>query len=114
MSFDWKNYILLSEELAKRPEESCLRSSISRAYYGVFCIARNQKGYQRYTEPNIHSKIINEYKNDRILQKVGWDLDQLRKARNSADYDGDRKIEKSMAERMVGLAKQLLRSLESL
>lgn len=111
MSFDWESYLLLSEELAKRPEESCLRSSLSRAYYGVFCIARNKKGYKMYKGSNIHSKVINEYKQDKTLKEIGWNLDELRKARNSADYDGDRKIDKHRAGRMLILAKQVLNNL---
>lgn len=45
MSFDWEDYIRLSEELIKKTgalEEANFRSSISRGYYGVFCIARNK------------------------------------------------------------------------
>lgn len=67
MSFDWKSYIHLAEELVKRQEESCLRSSISRAYYGVFRIARNKKGYEMYKKSDIHSKVINAYKEDENL-----------------------------------------------
>ncbi|MFH1097610.1 MAG: HEPN domain-containing protein [Candidatus Desantisbacteria bacterium] len=114
MSFDWKSYLLLSEELIKRSEEACLRSSISRAYYGVFCIARNKKGYKLHKGSNIHSKIIDEYKEDKTLQKVGWNLDELRRARNCADYDDSREIKKSMAESMLLLAKQVLKDLESI
>ena len=67
-----------------------------------------------YKGSDIHSRIINEYKKDEILQKVGWNLDELRKARNSADYDDNKEIKKSMAESMLLLAKQVLKSLESL
>ena len=54
MSFNWKEYVDLSEELMSREEESCLRSSISRAYYGVFCLVRNNKGFKNYTGSNVH------------------------------------------------------------
>lgn len=66
MSFDWKDYVYLAEELLNRTEESCYRSSISRAYYGVFCITRNLKGYGNYKPKkgeNIHWVVINAYKN---------------------------------------------------
>ena len=114
MSFDWKDYVYLAEELLSRQEESALRSSISRAYYGVFCIARNKKGYKNTTEKNVHQKVISEYKNsqDRKEQNIGRILDKLRESRNKADYNEDRPIDKSLAERMVYSAKQILRSME--
>ncbi|MDI6792265.1 MAG: hypothetical protein QME81_05280 [bacterium] len=113
MSFDWTEYIRLSEELIQKEEEVYLRSAISRSYYGVFCIARNKLGYQRYSGRDVHGKIIDGYKNsaDRIQEKIGKNLDELRKARNSADYDGDRKIDKPMAKKMLILAKQALNNL---
>lgn len=114
MSFDWKDYVYLAEELLGRQEESALRSSISRAYYGVFCIARNKKGYKNYTGSNVHLTVINAYKNsqDRNEQSIGQTLDKLRKSRNKADYNEDRLIDKSLAERMVCSAKQILISME--
>jgi len=45
MSFDWIEYIYLAEKLLDKPEESSLRTSISRSYYGIFCIARKTKLY---------------------------------------------------------------------
>ena len=46
MSFSWESYIQLGDELVSSKQESdlqeaCLRSAISRCYYGIFCIARN-------------------------------------------------------------------------
>ncbi len=118
MSFEWKDCISLSEELTKRPEESCLRSSISRAYYGVWCIARNKKGYKNYKsedKENIHWIVINAYKGDidKTLRKVGWSLAELRKTRNDADYNEDEEINKSLAESRLILAKSILSKLES-
>jgi len=46
MSFNWRDYVDLAQDLLNRAEEACQRSSISRAYYGVFCLARNRKGYK--------------------------------------------------------------------
>jgi len=66
MSFHWEKYVYLAEELMNRKDDAYLRSSISRAYYGVWCLARNKKGYKRYKPrkgENIHWKVINEYKN---------------------------------------------------
>ncbi|MEK7275275.1 MAG: HEPN domain-containing protein [Candidatus Desantisbacteria bacterium] len=116
MSFDWRKYIKLSEELISKKEEACLRSAVSRSYYGVFCIARNKLGYQGDTSSKVHSRVIDTYKNSKnIIQgKIGKNIDELRRARNSADYDDSIEIEKNMAEKMLLLAKQVLKNLESL
>ena len=37
--FDWSEYLKLARELGQRTEESCLRSSLSRAYYFVYNLA---------------------------------------------------------------------------
>lgn len=116
MSFDWRDYLKLSEELVKRTEESCWRSSISRSYFGVWCIARNKKGYKNYKtrgKENIHWIVINAYKRaqNKSLRKVGWSLDELRKARNDADYNEDEFINENFAERMLILAEQVLTNL---
>lgn len=113
MSFNWRDYVYLAEELLNQEEESCLRSSISRAYYGVFCIARNKKSYRNYKlkeGESMHWVVINAYKNssDANEQNIGRILDKLRKSRNDADYDESRSIDKNLAERMVISAKQIL------
>lgn len=115
MSFDWKDYVSLSEELARRKEESCLRSSISRGYYGVFCIARNKMGYKSYEKADVHSKVMQALKKARAgdWRKIGWNLDELRRARNDADYDEEKQVKKGLAERMLILAKGVLEKLES-
>ena len=113
MSFEWKDYVDLAEDLLNRAEESCFRSSVSRAYYGVFCISRNKKNFRNYTPKpgeNIHWVVINAYKNstDRNEQNIGRILDKLRRSRNDADYDESRLIERRLAQRMVISAKQIL------
>lgn len=113
MSFDWKDYVYLAEELLKKTGESYLRSSISRAYYGAFCIARNKKGYQNYRlKPgeNIHWIVINTYKNSSNTneQNIGRILDKLRKTRNDADYNEGKSINRNLAERIVISSKQIL------
>ena len=112
MSFDWEDYIRLSEKLIKKTgalEEASLRSSISRGYYGVFCIARNKKNYQHYKARNVHQEVINKYKNsgDKRERKIGKGLDELRKARNDADYNENKLINRSLAERALIMAKQI-------
>jgi uncharacterized protein (UPF0332 family) len=113
MSFDWVEYVKLAENFQKKLDESYLRSSISRAYYGIFCIVRNIKGYKDYTKADIHGKVINEYKNsDNLTEKnIGRILDELRRNRNDADYNEDKSIGKDLTERVVLKAKEILRCL---
>lgn len=117
MSFDWNDYVHLAEELLQRNDESCIRSSISRAYYGVFCIARNRKGYQDYSpkrSENIHWVVINAYKNSSDVQEqnIGRILDKLRRARNDADYDERKLLNRNIAERAVLNAKNIMNLLK--
>jgi uncharacterized protein (UPF0332 family) len=110
MSFNWIEYINLAEELLSKSNESSFRSSISRAYYGIFCIARKRKFYQKYTDSDIHWKVINEYWNseNRDERRIGRILAQLRKSRNYADYDEEINITKAEAEQALLSAKEAL------
>ena len=110
MSFEWETYIALAQELSDRPEEACLRSAVSRAYYAVFCMARNAKGLQHYAAGNLHRKVIEAYRNSTIRkeQEVGWLLDKLRRSKNHADYREDPPVTKAIADRAVQTSKAIL------
>jgi len=113
MSFDWKDFIRLSEELIKRSDEASLRSGISRAYYGVFCIARNKQGLKHYKKPDVHREVIARYMNSKNNQEqeIGQLLDKLRRERNDADYDEDKVINSQLAQRVLLRAKNILEKL---
>ena len=51
MAFDWEDYLSLAKELASRADEAALRSAASRAYYAVFCKARNNLRREGATIP---------------------------------------------------------------
>jgi len=109
MSFDWEDYIRLANKLFNEPnknslEEAYNRSVISRAYYGVFCLARIKAGLEfDKNRAKIHQKVINYYKSSNKLKEkeVGQILDELRKDRNIADYEGIKYIDKERAERSI-------------
>lgn len=93
MSFNWSDYLVLAKELAGESDEARLRSAISRAYYAVFCKARN---YLRDVENKpipstsiAHGIVIEALKAhpNKDLRQVGVDLDRLRTDRKKADYD---------------------------
>jgi len=113
MTFEWKDYIRIAEDLLNRGDEAYFRSSISRAYYGTFGPARNKKGYKEYAGADVHWKVINEY-NNQSEQDIGRTLDKLRRARNDADYNEEKLIKKDLAERTILIAKKVLTSIENL
>ena len=115
MSFDWTKFISLAEELIKQKhaDEASWRSGISRAYYGVFCIARNKKGLKNYYKANVHKNVIKQYQDsyNRDEKYIGTILDKLRKERNKADYDEKEKIDSELAQRVILKAKEVLKKL---
>ena len=113
MSFDWKDYIRLAENLITHNSEAYLRSGISRAYYGVFCITRNKAGFKNYKQPDVHREVINYYKDskDQKKQKIGNILDQIRRFRNIADYDEDKPINSKLAQKVLIKSKDILKIL---
>lgn len=90
--FDWANYLLLAEELAARnDQESALRSAISRAYYAVFCKARDallREGVQISQAASIHTSVWMTYQQaaDAKRRTIGVTGNRLRIDRNRADY----------------------------
>jgi len=102
MSFDWETYVELAKELSQRSEQNCLRNSISRAYYGVFCICRNLKYLQNY-RGDIHERVINEYRTSKITTEkhIGKLLGDLRRNRNDADYTDSFYVEQSFVKRVL-------------
>ena len=120
MSFDWSSYIRLAEELINRADsgglqEACFRSAISRAYYGVFCIARNSLKARRTSIPHIdtHKFVREQYINssDRVEKKIGVNLGRLWKDRKRSDYEDTASIDIKRVMTAIDLAK---RSLEQL
>ncbi len=98
--FEWSHYLQLACELGgaeyqnaeNRLREARLRSSISRAYYSIFCRAHTYLrcflGYRK-TRENVHQNVIMELKfhDNRQCKQLGLHLERLRKYRNQADYD---------------------------
>jgi hypothetical protein len=121
MNFDWSQYFDLAQELARTSpravtREARLRSAISRAYYAVFCLARNhvrdQEGLSIPRE-KVHSYVTNQFKDspDSTHSQFGHDLDRLRWDRNKADYDDSFPRLDHIATLDMLLAEQLLNTL---
>ena len=96
MVFNWELFIKLADELLNgqiqipNPREECLRTIISRFYYGVFCIAKNYKESIGIVFPDkdIHTRVRNEYISSPINDenKIGANLKTLHHKRIIADY----------------------------
>jgi uncharacterized protein (UPF0332 family) len=110
MSFDWKSYHALAEQLSATTDtptgctaETLHRAAISRAYYAVFNLTVDYLKNRNFTLP---SKDKHQFVIDRMdgLAKsakgadvnvtrcrtiVATNLPRLRGYRNNADYDGE-------------------------
>lgn len=90
--FDWAEYYTLAKELFDRPEESCKRSAISRAYYAGFCTARNrlrQDGEPIPATGEAHAAVWNTFGESAEPRRlfIAENGNRLRRLRGRADYD---------------------------
>ena len=97
MTFPWVEYLRLAEALLQSQgsfahQEACVRASMSRAYYAVFCAARNhavtQEGLVIPGTGRDHRLVQHHFQHGPTPEHVtlGWLLSCLRRARNQADY----------------------------
>jgi hypothetical protein len=97
MPFDWKELLVLAQNLAEQaataPEpEPLLRTAASRAYFGVFCHARNYAkdylGFDPRNNADDHGRLRAHLMKGK---RKGYAdrLEQLRQLRNNADYLND-------------------------
>lgn len=106
MSFDWTLYIDLAQALVRQADgfadkEACLRSAISRAYYGAFGLAREtavlRHQFQLQHTAQDHANLIRHFRQSsfKAIKQIGVNLDRLRRVRNRADYENQfRDLEK--------------------
>ena len=93
MPFVWNDYLRLADRLGVPSEdEAAHRTAISRAYYAIFCVARNRLRSHNVTIPkhgSSHVEVWNHYKTspNRLARKIGDDGDRLRRSRTKADYE---------------------------
>ncbi|MCC3418641.1 MAG: HEPN domain-containing protein [Microcoleus sp. PH2017_29_MFU_D_A] len=127
MKFDWSEYLNLAQELAASNEESKLRSAVSRAYYSVFCLARNylrdieqdpRLSRNKTYDINDHQYVAEEFIYNRAksqkITEIGRNLTRLRKIRNQADYeDTIFQLQKEVV-RSLSLAQNIISALREL
>ncbi|GMT47865.1 MAG: hypothetical protein IEMM0007_1431 [bacterium] len=117
MSFDWSEYVELAEKLIeqekdKKIEAAYYRSSVSRSYYGAYCLARDLLRGNGFDIPRTeaHKAVREAFQQDgrSVNRKVGEDLKRLWGERKNADYDAPQPFDKVRAEKALKLAKKLL------
>lgn len=95
MAFDWRRYVEVALYLQGGASghvdaEAALRSAVSRAYYGAYCLARNHARDNQNFMPTgthrDHALVRTHFIGQGDYQLAGW-LDQLRQWRNDCDYD---------------------------
>ena len=99
MNFDWSNYLKLADfmyQKASNAESDCFnkeafcRCSISRAYYSVFCLARNfledkkQITYSSDEHRKVQEYFLNTNKSE--FKTIGNRLKMLHQDRKIAEY----------------------------
>lgn len=123
MTFDWCEYYTLARDLHAQAAnanngEALLRSSLSRAYYAAFHVARRdlqaRGDYTPAEDDNPHAYVCNAYRRDpdHERRKVGEDLLRLRVDRNEADYEDVISGLQAMASSALILVQKILTSLE--
>jgi uncharacterized protein (UPF0332 family) len=92
--FDWSAFLSQAQRLAEGRDEAGYRSSISRAYYSVFGLARRRlRDVERLPVPNTgqaHDYVWRAFASsasDVHRVAIGTDGRRLRNRRRLADYD---------------------------
>lgn len=95
MDFDWKEYFKIAKYLSWAEEEGIskeafFRTAVSRAYYSVFCSARNlaveKLNYKKEKKAEDHRK-LRKFLSDRGHRALSSLINELRVWRNLCDYE---------------------------
>lgn len=94
MPFDWNDFYTLAGDLRRSSNEDCLRSAISRAYYSVYCQARNymiaEWGVRPGVDDSVHGFVWGYYRRlGGTCRAIGENGNRLRKNRIDADYEDE-------------------------
>ena len=125
MTFDWTGFFSLAEKLfedpqSPGPEEACLRSAVSRAYYAAFKVAlefaENTSEFEPTGYGSDHSSLPIHLQgdDDKDIRQLGVELRRLRDDRAQADYKDvlDQNPQK-LAEKSVDTARNIINELGS-
>ena len=112
-----RDFLDLAAELILGEREADWRSAVSRAYYAAFHVARQLLDICGFRVPQADRS--HKYLAQRLMNSghpevvdVGLDLDDLRRVRNSADYDLKRMLKQELASAQVQSALDIVQILE--
>lgn len=125
MTFPWGEYLELADALLTNRgtfahEEACCRASISRAYYAVFCAARNHavnnEGLQLGRTGDDHRQVQRHFEQaqDANHMYIGRQLFRLRRDRNHADYHDEMSQVVQRAQQALARAREAMTILNAL
>jgi uncharacterized protein (UPF0332 family) len=116
MTFDWRKFFELAQDLAsRRDSEASLRSAVSRAYYAVHCSARDLARLNTSGARDAHKIVIEYYENRRgRAWSVGNTLAILLRERKHADYDDAPAVTPAKASTSIIRAQTALENLAKL
>jgi uncharacterized protein (UPF0332 family) len=115
---NWRDFLLLASRLAAGTTEADWRTSVSRAYYAAFHIARRLFADLSFTVPRAdraHQYLVFRLTNsgESAVEQAGRDLDTLRRLRNRADYDEVPAITQAQSAAACRLAEDIIHVLDA-
>ncbi len=119
---DWFSYYDLARQWVGHGGEAHERAAVSRAYYAMFCTARNEliDNTDEYSPPECgseHKYVWDSYKEDRHprgTRQIGVIGNRLRRYRNTVDYCDVIVNRSDLVENAMDDAQQLKVHLESI
>jgi uncharacterized protein (UPF0332 family) len=114
---NWRDFLSLAAQLAAGNNEADWRTSISRAYYAAFHVARRLVSDLGFTVPRAdraHQYLVFRLSNsgEPAVQQTGRDLETLRRLRNRADYDETPAVTRPQASAAVHVAEGIIQALD--
>lgn len=117
MSFDWREYLTLAEQLALSPDEASRRSAISRAYYALYHRARpllEAPGASLSERADSHAFVWRSLESrGRGLRRLGQQGRRLRDLRQQADYEPEARLTDTDVQQVLESVRQLMTLIDS-
>lgn len=110
--FPSEEFLSLGDELSQRDDQASVRTAISRAYYGVFLLARSVASIQS-KHSDVH-RSTQAYFYGNGAYPIADVLKAMRKLRNEADYNERLTFPQEAAESTVAMARQVHQELRQL
>src|SRR5262245_63570800 len=115
---DFRDFLSLAATLAKGTTEAEWRSACSRGYYADFHVARQlllSLGFRVPQADRAHGYLWLRLSNAGVaeVKKAGSILNDLRRERNRADYDGGRTVIQMAAAQNVHFAEEVIQAVDA-